>query len=815
MQQDFDIIIVGGGMVGASMACALADADLDIAVIEASSPDSDRQPSFDERTVALTHSSRQIFAGLGIWDAISNTGEAWPIVDIEVSDRGHLGACRLSSEDVGIDALGYVVPARTVGFALHERIEAAKRVTLFCPAEVLDVERNPDHVRAEISAGEENQTLSAKLLIIADGGRSSLGARLGFDVAKKTYRQSALITTVQSDRPHQGRAFEHFVGSGPLALLPMRTDDFAVVWTLDPEEVDSHLQMPDERFLAGMQRACGDRAGHFRNLGSRHVYPLSVARVDKPAAGRTVAIGNAAHVVHPVAGQGFNLGLRDVANLAERVRDAQGCGQDIGDARLTERYAAERSRETRNVLAFTDRMIGVFSSDFLPVVVGRNLGLLAVDRLPPVRRELLHRTMGLHGRQAKLASGRPMQSGSPIVGETGRYDVIIVGAGLIGAVLACTLGDSKYRVALIDRSPPPEAPSGDFRLRINAYNPAAEKMLRKVGVWDRLPDDRVFPFRKMFVGNEAGRGTVSFAAADVGEPCLGHFVENDLVTRALVDRAREFENIDLRTDVEIRDIRFEPSRVTVLTESGEAFAGALLVGSDGAESFVRSSAGIGVRRRPYGQKCIVGTVRFDGDLDETAWQRFLTTGPLGLLPLSRGACSLAWSCDSKLADRLLAMDETTFIEELDAAIQGRLGTITGIRQRVAFPLIARDASTYVAERTALIGDAAHVIHPLAGLGANIGFRDAAELAKLLLIAQGRPGTDIGGSGFLKRYERRRHIEDRIFMAAMTGFNAVFSNEIFGLSTMRDRSLMLADKLTPAKNFLLRRAMRMNLNPLSD
>jgi 2-octaprenylphenol hydroxylase len=193
----------------------------------------------------------------------------------------------------------------------------------------------------------------------------------------------------------------------------------------------------------------------------------------------------------------------------------------------------------------------------------------------------------------------------------------------------------------------------------------------------------------------------------------------------------------------------------------------------------------------------------------------LTTGPLGLLPLSRGACSLAWSCNKKLADRLLDMDDATFIDELDAAIQGRLGKITSIGRRGAFPLIARDASTYVAERTALIGDAAHVIHPLAGLGANIGFRDAAELAKHLLIAQGRPGTDIGGADFLKRYERRRHLEDRIVMAAMTGFNTVFSNDVFGLSTVRDRGLMLADKLTPAKKFLLRRAMRMNLNPLSD
>jgi 2-polyprenyl-6-methoxyphenol 4-hydroxylase len=815
MKTDFDVIIVGGGMVGASMACALTGSELSVAVVEAFSPDSDAQPSFDERTVALTHSSRQIFAGLGAWDAIAATDEAWPILDIEVSDRGHLGACHLTCEDVGADALGYVVPARIVGGALHEKIRADERVTLICPAEVVDVNRHQDYIEVEISAGGEKRILSGRLVVIADGGRSSLGEQLGFGGDRKSYRQSALITTVKVDRPHEGRAYERFVGRGPLALLPMQTHAFAVVWTLEPGELERYRDMPDDRFLARMQVACGDRAGRFESLGARKIYPLSVSRLDNPAAGRIVAIGNAAHVVHPVAGQGFNLGLRDVANLAELVRDASAAGLDIGDTQLTGRYAQDRRRETRNVLAFTDRMIGVFSSELLPLVVGRNLGLLAIDKLPPVRRELLRRTMGLHGPQTKLASGQPMNPVAATEGETARYDIIIAGAGLMGAALACALGDSGYRVAILDRSPPPDAPTGDFRLRINAYNLAAEKMLRSVGVWERLPEDRMFAFRKMYVGNEGGKGAVTFAAVDVGETCLGHFIENDLVSRALIDRAGEFENIDVRTDIEIRDIRFDTGRATVFGTNGETCSSALLVGSDGAESRVRSAAGIGVRRHPYGQKCIVGTVEFDGDLEETAWQRFLTTGPLGLLPLRAGACSLAWSCDAEYADRLLQMDDDTFRDELDAAIEGRLGNITKIGKRGAFPLVARDAVTYVARRTALIGDAAHVIHPLAGLGANIGFQDAAELANLLLEARTRPGTDIGGNGLLQKYERRRHGEDRIVMAAMTGFNTVFSNDAFVLSKLRDRGLMLADKITPAKNFLLRRAMWMKLNPLRN
>ena len=814
-QTEYDVIIVGGGMVGASMACALTGAGLKVAIVEASLPGSDAQPSFDERTIALTWSSRQIFAGLGLWDRIAASGEAWPICAIEVSDRGHRGACRLSHADVGADALGYVVPNRVTGKVLHAAIQAEENVELYCPAEVVGTHRKADWVEAEIEIDHDTRVLSARLLVIADGGRSALRDQLGFRQTNKSYAQSALVTTVKTDRPHHGMAYERFVGSGPLALLPMQSSDFAVVWTLGPDDAQNFQQMPEERLLARLQHACGDRAGRFESLGARRVYPLSLARVEQPAEPRVVAIGNAAHIVHPVAGQGFNLGLKDVAELAELVCSARDSGEDIGGAALIHEYARNRRRETRNVLEFTDRMIGVFTSDFLPLVVGRNLGLVAVDHLPPVKRELLRRTMGMHGRQSKLASGRPLRHGGAAGQEAQHYDVIIVGAGLIGGALACALGDSRYRVAILDKSPPPPAPVGAFALRVNAYNRAAEKMLREVGVWDTLPTDRVFPFRRMYVGSEDGPGAVTFSATDVGETYLGHFIENDLVTGALIERAKAFENVDVRTDVEIDDIDFGAGRVTLFGAGDQLFSSALLVGSDGAESRVRAAAGVSVKRQPYGQKCIVGTVEFDGDHEQTAWQRFLTTGPLGLLPLKPGACSLAWSCERDYADRLMQMDDDAFIAELDDATAGRLGTITRMGPRGAFPLIARDAATYVAHRTALIGDAAHVIHPLAGLGANIGFQDAAELAGLLIKAQARPGADIGGRDLLRKYERRRHAEDRLVMAAMTGFNTVFSNDTFVISKLRNRALMVADKLAPAKNFLLRRAMWMDLNPLAN
>jgi len=592
----------------------------------------------------------------------------------------------------------------------------------------------------------------------------------------------------------------------------MKTSDYAVVWTLEADELETYKTMSDDRFLSKLQLAYGDRAGKFNKLGARYVYPLSLARVTQSAKPRVVAIGNAAHLVHPVAGQGFNLGLKDVADLAELIHAATDRAEDIGGSPLISKYTQIRRRETENVLEFTDGMLGIFATDFLPFVVGRNLGLLAIDKLPPIKRALLRRTMGTHGRQSKLAAGLPLRSHVFDDQDAKPYDVIIVGAGLIGGALACALGNTDYRVAILDKAPPPPMPTGEFRLRVNAYNRAAEKLLRDVGAWDSLPKDRIFPFRRMYVGSEGGSGAVNFAAADVGETYLGYFIENDLVNRVLVDRAETLENVDVITDAEIEDIRFGAGQVTLLSDAGDVFSTSLLVGSDGAESRVRAAAGVSVNRRPYGQNCIVGTVEFDGDHEETAWQRFLSTGPLGLLPLSPGSCSLAWSCQHELADRLMQMDDAAFIAELDEAIQGRLGKITGIGKRGAFPLIARDAATYTADRTALIGDAAHVIHPLAGLGANIGFQDVSELARLLIKAQNEPRSEIGGRRLLRTYERRRQLEDRLIMSAMTGFNLVFSNDVYALSKLRNRGLMLADKIAPAKNFLLRRAMWMNLIP---
>lgn len=408
VSEEFDLVIVGGGLAGASLAAAVGGAGRRIAVIEPFPAGDERQPSFDERTIALTWASRRVFEGLGAWPALGD--DACPITSIHISDRGHFGAARLTAADAGTAALGYVVPARRLGAALAARLDALEGVDLVCPATAERLERSDGAVAVTLGDGRR---LEAPLVVLADGGRSTLGTEAGLALPLRHYPHKALVAVVGIDRDHGHRAFERFTEHGPLALLPVTGRRMAVAWTLPGEEAEKLRTAADDVFLAALQDDFGDRAGRFVRAGGRRVYPLSLGRLARPAAARVVAIGNAAHIVHPVAGQGFNLGLRDVAELADLLVAAWRDGEDIGADMLLDRYAASRAAQTRRVSAFTDGLISLFTSSGLGPL--RGLGLAAVDRMPPLRRFFLGRTMGLAGRLPRLTRGlgawtRPRQA---------------------------------------------------------------------------------------------------------------------------------------------------------------------------------------------------------------------------------------------------------------------------------------------------------------------------------------------------------------------------------------------------------------------
>lgn len=410
-----DVVIVGGGLVGASLAVALAPTGLSLAVVEAVAADSGEQPSFDERTVALTYNARQIYTGMGVWAQIA-AHHAQPIREIHISDRGRFGMTHLHHNDAGTEALGYVVASRVLGEVLHQRMTQSEAVSLFCPATVTSVTQQ-DNGRDNVIALSQNPlskkqpplTLTAALVVVADGGRSRLAGQTGVETRQHEYPQSAILSVVQSDRDHHGRAYERFTGEGPLALLPHSDKRYALVWTTDAQQVAARMALSDTAFTHALQRAFGDRAGNLARPTARKCYPLQRSRTDHPVGRRTLIIGNAAHTVHPVAGQGFNLGLRDVAVLAEVLHRARQQQQDIGGALVLEKYAALRRRETRMVSGFTDGLIQLFCHRSKPVRLARNIALAGIELFPPAKRRLLRHTMGMTGVPSQLGAGLPLR----------------------------------------------------------------------------------------------------------------------------------------------------------------------------------------------------------------------------------------------------------------------------------------------------------------------------------------------------------------------------------------------------------------------
>ena len=409
MNPDYDVLIVGGGMVGASLALALRHTGLRLGVIEAVPYGATTQPSYDDRSVALAYGSRRIYTGMGVWQRIEEGGVT-PIRRIHVSDRGHFGSARLDSDAMGVEAMGYVVENRVLGAALMQLLAESENIDLISPAEMNDVEFTEHAARVSVMQSGVPRSLSARLLVAADGGRSVVRTRLGIETMREEYDQRAVVTNITLERPHGGVAYERFTEHGPLALLPMSDNRCSVVWSLPPAVAERMLALSDVEFLQQLHVCFGDRLGAFVKTGTRHSYPLTRTRVAEHVRSRLVLIGNAAHTLHPVAGQGFNLGLRDVAVLAQVLVDAQSTRGNIGDLANLRRYALWRRRDNIAVSAFTDGLVRVFSNALPPVVMARNLGLLLLDLMPPAKRGLMRRTMGLAGRLPRLARGLPLQS---------------------------------------------------------------------------------------------------------------------------------------------------------------------------------------------------------------------------------------------------------------------------------------------------------------------------------------------------------------------------------------------------------------------
>lgn len=399
----FDILIAGGGMVGGSLAAALAGGPWRVGVLEARPYGAPDQPSYDERSIALAFGSRRVLEGVGMWPALAD-GVA-PITHIHVSDRGYFGSAHVDAREQGVQALGYVVANRLVGAALMPMLAAADNVELIVPAEVGDVTDTGDAVQVAVTTPAGPRRLQARLLVAADGASSPVRARLGLAAAVERYGQSAVIANVSVDRPRPGAAYERFTDSGPLALLPLGAERYSLVWTQREADVERVLGLSDADFLAALQARFGWRLGRFVAVGRRAAYPLVLVRAEEACRGRVALVGNALHSLHPVAGQGFNLALRDVAALVEVLQDAA----DPGAAEGLRRYQRLREADMRRVIAFTDLLARLFAREAPMLGHLRAAGLLMADWLPGLNRLLARQNMGLLGRHTHLGSGQRPQ----------------------------------------------------------------------------------------------------------------------------------------------------------------------------------------------------------------------------------------------------------------------------------------------------------------------------------------------------------------------------------------------------------------------
>ena len=404
----YDVVIVGGGLVGASLACALAPLGLRAALVEAVAFKAASQPSYDDRTLALSASTCRILEGLGLWPKIA--ANATPIREIQVRELGRPGRVIMDPAELGLDRFGNVVEARVFGGAMTATLPELPGVDFLCPARVTALNVDEESATVDIEGADGPRRIEARLLVGADGAQSFVREALGVEAEHHDYGQSAVICNVTPEQDHRGRAFELFTPSGPFAVMPHVEGRCGLIWCVATDGVDELLNLPDDEFLLRANRRFGGHLGPLLRLGRRSAYPLRLVRARDDVRPRAVLLGNAAHAIHPVGAQGFNLGLRDVAVLAEVLADARrdDAQADPGAPGLLRRYSAWRKPDHAGTIAYSDGLARIYANPTAAAAAGRTAALLAHAFVPALRRRMAVQAMGYRGHIPRLARGEAL-----------------------------------------------------------------------------------------------------------------------------------------------------------------------------------------------------------------------------------------------------------------------------------------------------------------------------------------------------------------------------------------------------------------------
>ena len=408
MADDAELVIAGAGLTGMLLGLACAGAGLEVAIVDPQDPAAMLDQGFDGRTSAIAYGSRLVFDGIGLWPEIAAAAE--PIREIRVADDDspwflHYDHRELAGGTEGGAPLGYIVENRVLRRAMLERAGTLPSLKLLAPNRIAAMEASATGAVAVLGEGE---SLRTRLVAAADGKNSPLRQAAGIGAVEWRYRQSGIVTTVAHARPHGGIAVEHFLPAGPFAILPMRGNFSSIVWTEDSDLAPRLMALPQAAFAAELRARFGGHLGEIEPIGPRFLYPLALMQAERYVAQRLALVGDAAHVIHPLAGQGLNIGIRDAAALAELIVDARRLGLDIGEESVLEQYQRRRRFDALLLAAVTDGLNRLFSNAIPPVRLARDLGLAVVNRMAPLKRLLMHHAMGTLGDRPRLAKGQPL-----------------------------------------------------------------------------------------------------------------------------------------------------------------------------------------------------------------------------------------------------------------------------------------------------------------------------------------------------------------------------------------------------------------------
>jgi 2-octaprenyl-6-methoxyphenol hydroxylase len=406
MQHDYDAVIVGAGMVGASLACAIAPTGLRIGIIESVTLTNDQQPSYDDRGITLSPSSKRILEQINVWPQVQ--AYATPIKKIHISEQGRFGFTHLDAAEAGHNELGNVVVARSLGQALHKQMATFENIELICPAELKHFQRTNFGMTLEITDANGNRTISAGLLVGADGSLSLVRRLAGINTKENDFKQTAIVTNVTTQKPNNSVAYERFTTHGPVALLPIDKNRSVLVFTVERQDAEHYLNMVDGLFIKEVENQFGRRLGNIEQVGQCRSYPIHFIEALEHYQEYLVLLGNSAHSIHPNAAQGFNLGLRDVAGLAECISLGIKKGHAINDISLLENYVKLRHDDQQRVMQFSNRLASSFYNKKPLLSSARNIAMLMLDILPELKTSFVEKTMGIAGLQPRLVRGQSL-----------------------------------------------------------------------------------------------------------------------------------------------------------------------------------------------------------------------------------------------------------------------------------------------------------------------------------------------------------------------------------------------------------------------